>query len=296
MQLSYLCEFAELAKCRSYAVAADNLFLSESSLSRHIKKLEEEIGVPLFHRSTRKVELTEFGSELLPCASRAVELRDELTAIAAKHRRADKELLTISAIDTFDRYLPYDEWLPAFQKKNPGIVLEISAPTAPAGKLLQNSPSTVCFVPELMGCEDPNLKRLTVCSDRMTAVISAMHPLANKERISFPDIKNEQLVFLRNNSPMFEVCMKACEKYGFRPSVRITADGRYIKDLVRQGFGIGILLNYASMRSMDENLVYRTFDPPVSVNLNLVYSKDASSAVQRFISYIKHYLAETREG
>ena len=292
MQLNYLCEFVELARKRSYALAADDLFLSESTLSRHIKKLEEELGLPLFRRTTRRVELTEFGGELLECAERAQELLDDIERVAEKHRKADRSVLTISAIETFDKYLPSSGWLPAFQESNPDVMLKISAPAASVGKTLQSSPATVCFAPELAGFEDPELQRVTVYRDKMVAILSAGHPLAARKRISFSDLKNEQLVLLASNSPMYEVCMRACEEHGFHPSVRITADGKYIKDLVRKGFGIGVLLAFASAENMDERLVCRAFDPPVAVNLNLLYAPDASSSAKRYVSFMKNRLSE----
>ena len=292
MQLNYLCEFVVLAERRSYALAADELFLSESSLSRHIKKLEEELGFPLFRRSTRRVELTEFGAALLGSARRAEELQNEIDRLTAEYRKADRSVLTISAIETFAHYLPSTEWLPAFQNENPDIMLQISTPNAPAGKTLQDSASTVCFAPELAGFEDPDLRRLTVYHDRMVAILSAEHPLAGQSKLSLADLKHEHLVLLAKNSPMYEVCTRACGEYGFRPFVRITADGKYIKELVRRGFGIGILLAYASHSNMDETLVCRPLEPVVPVDLNILYSGDASTSVRKYISFMKRYLNE----
>ena len=290
MQLQSLYEFVVLAEQRSYALASDELFLSESSLSRHIKKLEEELGLALFRRSTRRVELTEFGSDLLPLARKAAALREDIAEVVARHRKADRSVLTISAIETFDKYLPSAEWLPSFQKENPDILLKISAPTVSPRKMLLASPATVCFAPELSGFEDPELQRLTVYSDHMVAILSANHPLAARKALSFSDLKHEQLVLLASESPMYEVCMCACGQYGFRPSVRITADGKYIKDLVRRGFGIGVLLACASKTNMDESLVCRAFDPAVTVELNLLYASDASASARKYIAFMKQYL------
>lgn len=296
MQLNYLIEFAEIARCRNYAEAADNLFISESSLSRHIKKLEEELGVPVFHRSTRKIELTDFGRELLDCADQAREIEEDINGILAKYLKDGDTRLHIAAVDTFHAYLPMDEWIDDFKKSNPNISFEISSPTLSAGKLLKNSDTTVCFVPELAGYEDPELERLNVCSDELIAVLPADHPLAAREELSLSDLRKEQFVLLTANTPMFEMCMKACGQHGFRPSVRMTADGRYIKEMVRKGFGIGLLCGRSSMSNMDSSLILKSFNPSVKVNMNLLYLKGSSPSVKRYITFMRQYIEGKSQG
>ena len=57
MELKYIREFVSLAETSNYFETAERLFITTSSLSRHIKALEEELGMPLFDRTTRKVVL-----------------------------------------------------------------------------------------------------------------------------------------------------------------------------------------------------------------------------------------------
>ena len=61
MEINYLKEFVILARTGNYLEAADSLYMGQSSLSRHIKTLEEELDIRLLDRTTRKVSLTEAG-------------------------------------------------------------------------------------------------------------------------------------------------------------------------------------------------------------------------------------------
>ena len=61
MEISYFKDFVILAENQNYWSAAERLFIGQSSLSKHIKTLEKSLGAPLFERTSRKVELTEFG-------------------------------------------------------------------------------------------------------------------------------------------------------------------------------------------------------------------------------------------
>lgn len=68
MNISLFREFIVLAEEKNYMEAAERLYMNQSTLSKHIMSMENELGVPLFDRSTRRVELTEYGKALLPHA------------------------------------------------------------------------------------------------------------------------------------------------------------------------------------------------------------------------------------
>ncbi len=74
MKLEYLNEFLVLSRIRNYVVAADMLYISQASLTRHIKALEEFYGVTLFERSTRKMEITKEGQLLVHYAESILRL------------------------------------------------------------------------------------------------------------------------------------------------------------------------------------------------------------------------------
>ena len=68
MDINYFREFVILAETKNYWAASERLFIGQSSLSKHIKTLEKSLGAALFDRTSRKVELTEFGKRMLPYA------------------------------------------------------------------------------------------------------------------------------------------------------------------------------------------------------------------------------------
>ena len=81
MNLDYLKEFVVLAETCRFSEAAEQLNMTQSSLSKHIKSLEEELQAPLFVRSTRKAELSTHGRNLVPYARQIVMIYDEYTNI-----------------------------------------------------------------------------------------------------------------------------------------------------------------------------------------------------------------------
>ncbi|GAA1378021.1 LysR family transcriptional regulator [Streptomyces beijiangensis] len=76
MQLQQLRTFREVAAQLSFTQAARNLHYAQSSVTAHIKNLEESIGTPLFHRAGRQVSLTEAGARLLPHADTIIKIAE----------------------------------------------------------------------------------------------------------------------------------------------------------------------------------------------------------------------------
>ena len=79
MDIDYIHEFVVLADTGNYMEAADKLFLTQSSLTRHIQKLEADLGVLLFDRSTRHIELNKYGNLFMPYARQISQLQKEYT-------------------------------------------------------------------------------------------------------------------------------------------------------------------------------------------------------------------------
>ena len=73
MELRQLRYFVEVARLKSYSLASKTLFITQSTISQQISKLEEELGVELLTRDTRHVELSDYGEQFYPCALQVLE-------------------------------------------------------------------------------------------------------------------------------------------------------------------------------------------------------------------------------
>ena len=85
MDINHVREFIVLAQTGNFMEAAEILFSTQSTLSKHIKNLETEMGVSLFERTTRKVVINKYGQLFLPIAKQIVELQDQYTALLQSH-------------------------------------------------------------------------------------------------------------------------------------------------------------------------------------------------------------------
>lgn len=135
MDINYICEFSVLAETCSYMEAADQLFISQSALSRHIKSLEEELGVQLFDRSTWKVSLSRYGAVFLPFARQIAATRYEYETALAAAQNACHGNIRIGTIPVMSHYQITD-LLAEFQKNNVGFTLDVVLTTRRAANML----------------------------------------------------------------------------------------------------------------------------------------------------------------
>lgn len=124
MEIGYLNEFIKLAETGNYLEAADALYISQSTLSRHIQNIENDLGVQLFNRTTRRVELNEFGKTFLPYAKQITSLRTDYTHALSNQIKHQKNNITIGCIPTMTQYY-ISEILSRFQKEHPDLMLNI---------------------------------------------------------------------------------------------------------------------------------------------------------------------------
>ena len=107
MDITSLKEFLALAETQNFWEASELLFMNESTLSKHIKKLETELSVPLFERNTRRVSLTPYGESLIPYAKAIVGQAQQFQEELARQIQAESKTL-LQAISS-GCYLPREK-------------------------------------------------------------------------------------------------------------------------------------------------------------------------------------------
>ena len=148
MNFRHLEAFVAVARQGGFTRAADRLCLTQPTVSGQIKELEEELGLTLFHRLPRTVELTEAGKHLLPRAEEVLRARDRLLEAAAAHRG-----LVVGTLQVHASTIPGEYLLPAFlarfKREHPGVrvVLRV-ADTADVVRRVQNGEAEIGVVGE----------------------------------------------------------------------------------------------------------------------------------------------------
>lgn len=294
MELKYILEFVELINVGKFSEAADQLFLSQSSLSKHMKVLEADLGVPLFERKTkRKVVLTEFGKLYFPYAEQISILHREYLSLQEKQVKVLSSTLNIGSIPSMTPYRITD-LLSEFQKAYPGIALKVEeVDSGVSCDRIQQGKLDCAFVREYPGMQDSNMERVNYTFDTLCAVMNRNHPLAHEKQISLLQLSNEPFLLLKDASFMYEMCIEACEKAGFTPNVTYTGyRGENIVNMVGRGAGVALLTKRPIVHLRNPDVTIVDIVPCISTEINLIYSKmhQQNESLKKFVTFMEKLL------
>jgi DNA-binding transcriptional LysR family regulator len=201
MELSQLEVFLTVAREGRFSRAAEKLFRTQSAVSQTIRKLEEELGEPLFDRSSREGVLTDAGRTLQTYAEQLLNLRSDAREALVELRELQKGKLAIAANEFTALYLlPV---LAEFRRLHPMIKITVQR------SLGSRIPDDLLRHTVEMGVlsydpEEQRLRSIVVYLDELTFVVPPTHPLAGEKQISISQLGAEVFVAHIVSSPYRE--------------------------------------------------------------------------------------------
>lgn len=306
MDTVYLKEFLILIEARSFVKAAEQISIPQPILSKHMKALEDELGVPLFIRSKRHIKLSEFGQTLQQYASEILSLEQESRMVLQQTLSASQQQIVIGMIPAVSYYNLIDI-LSSFKAEHPKLRLRfLEDETGQLIQLLRESKCDCAFIRTLSPTLDSSLTDTLDCIDYITDTLAVVlpdrHPLARESSIHLRQLRNETFLMLPEKSIMRNLCTKACRESGFEPIIGYTgrrADN--IVELVRQGMGVSVLSKYAISQLNIEGISILDLDPPIQTYVKLAALKPEKRSVltSQFMSFFQalppHVLTNTKK-
>jgi LysR family cys regulon transcriptional activator len=231
------------------------LFTSQSGVSKHIKSLEEELGVELFiRRGKRLIGLTEPGKEVAAIVERMLADASSIRAIAGEFAARDVGRLTVATTHTQARYaLP--KVVTAFKGEFPKVhlVLHETSPREIVAMLREGQADIGVATEALADVEDFIV--FPYYTWRHAVVVPKGHPLTRKKDLSLADIAAHPIVTYRDGFTGRASIDRAFEAAGVTPDIVMSAlDADVIKTYVEAGLGIGIVASMAFVEGRDSGL------------------------------------------
>jgi DNA-binding transcriptional LysR family regulator len=191
-ELRVLRYFTAVAEEGHVGHAAARLFISQPALSQQIRALEEQVGVPLFTRHARGVELTEAGTVLLAEAREVLARAERLEQTVGELARGDAEALSIGIPPGVPAGLLPD-LLARFRESHPDAVLEVRELTTPDQlEAIASGALDMGLVREPV--DDTRLSRRTLLVEPLGASLPASHPMAGREGVTLAELAGEVFV------------------------------------------------------------------------------------------------------
>lgn len=204
--------FVAVAETGGFRRASERLNLSQSAVTAHIQQLEETLGVPLFHRTTREVRLTDAGTELLDRAKRTLNGVEDVIRSFRDEASMTKGRVLIACAPSFaSSILP--RVLASFQDQHPGIFVQVRE--AYGSEILDAiRADSVDFAIGPLERDQNDISFTHLLTDGFVAVMSGSHKLATKRSIKFADIFDEPILAMPSRSAIRRVLEKVYAENG----------------------------------------------------------------------------------
>lgn len=191
MELRELRAFTTAAQELHFARAAERLYMSPSSMSELIHRLELELGTPLFARTTRRVELTDAGTELFPRAQAILELVDQAAAATAAIARGNvghiRLGITPPAAPVLAPHLAQQ-----FMTARPSVSVHIQQMWLPnLGSALLGGTIDAAITPGALEIDTPHIKTAEIGSERLLIGLRPDHPLADQSSVDLDQLADQ---------------------------------------------------------------------------------------------------------
>lgn len=234
--------FLAIKEFNGFSNAANELCISQSSLSKQIKSLENELDTKLFERTSRVIKLTPAGEDFFMYAQKFLDDYNNIFTKMKKHSLSDKNTLNIGTIAVLTQY-GLTSTIAAFKSKYPQIDLHIlEDENNSILTMLENSKIDLAIVRDFNISNDL-FDVIHLADDKLVVVTSSSHPFTKKNSISFADLKNESLIIC-SKSGVYDICVKECTKLGFSPNIIYQISKiETILGLVSENLGITLMAN-----------------------------------------------------
>lgn len=243
MNLRDLKYIIAVAETHHFGKAAERCFVSQPTLSGQIKKLEEELGIAIFERTNRSVEITPVGEEIVTHARQIMEQADVIRELAQAHQDPLAGPLRIGAIPTLSPYL-MPLILAPLKKQHSKMKLILSEELTDTllERLVNHEIDAALLATPV---EEPELESLPLFDEPFWVAYPRKHPFYTKDKITLRDLDKENLLLLAEGHCLAKQAMDVChikerEHQGEMADLRAASLETLIQ-LVGAGFGITLL-------------------------------------------------------
>jgi LysR family hydrogen peroxide-inducible transcriptional activator len=238
-----------------------------------VKKLEDELGIPLFERSKSSIRVTEVGQRIIEQAQRVLDQVGVIKDMAQDGKNQLNSPLKVGAIYTIGPYL-FPHLLPELRRAAPEMPLYIEENyTANLRQKLRHSDLDAIII--ALPFEEPEVVTLPLYDEPFVVLLPADHPLTAKDQITAEEMSKEQLLLLGPGHCFRDQVLESCPplvdaitKRNDSDKPELVTEGsslETIRHMVASGLGITVLpLSAATaIKYQEDILAVRPFAPPV---------------------------------
>ena len=298
MELRHFRYVIAVGETLHFGRAAERLNISQPPLSQQIRQVEEELGVKLFHRTKRQVQLTEAGRIFMDEARIILAYAERARSLAARVSHGEVGQLTIGVIGPADGQIFVDIFR-LFAKRHPRVrIILRNLNTAQQTQAIREGRLHVGFLAPPV--DDAALTVERVARFPIMLALPRNHPLASRPFVPLLAVAAEpHVMFSRDVAPgFFDSVISGCRIAGFTPRIAHEVDNLYSAcSLVAAGLGVSFVP--AGIQHVRPIVLRRLRPalPGVDANVAVAYRRDSSSELLGlFLNVVRDVAALNRRG
>lgn len=296
MELRDLKAFMAVVEHGSFTKAASESFVSQPSLSKSIKKLEETLRVELLNRSTRHVELTDAGSIVYKQGQKIMGSVMELHILLDDLLNIQTGAIKLG-IPPLIGTLFFPDIARNFHMLYPKVRLELVERGAKMiGTLVENGEVDIGIV--VLPTDERKFSVQPFVEDQFFVFINDSHPLALKKFIQLEDLKNETFIIFTEEFTLHDYVINTCNTAGFTPIIGYkSSQWDLIVELVSSNLGITLLPYSIAAKQTNNNvkiIPLKDFDMPWRLGVITKKNSYQSFALKQLLNSISREVASKK--
>ena len=285
MELRQLEYFQVVSRLKSITRAAEQLHVSQPTITLAIQRLEEEVGITLFDRSQRNLALTAEGliflqrvdSSLQGLKDAVLEMQDYVSLRKGRINLGLPPMLGTHFLPTI--FADFQKHHPAFE------ILTVEAGSMSIRELLKKGELDIGIV--VITEPESQLETLHIAKGEIHVCLSKDHPLSPLTEIPFEQLQNESLILIPEGTYIRRTVTAEFKRRNFTPHI-VLSSGQVetVLRLVKTGVGISFLIDFIARQYPD--IVVRPLTEPLPIEIGLAWKKDKylSHASRAFIDFL----------
>jgi DNA-binding transcriptional LysR family regulator len=280
--------FEATARLLSVTQAAQELHVSQPTVSVQLKELAHAVGTPLFDMVGRRIQLTAAGKVLLDTVDEVIDCWQRFETTLSDMQGLLRGQLRIAAVTTAEYFVP--DWLGPFSKAHPGVDIDLAVENrSRVVERLENHSDDLAVM--MLAPEHLPLDSLPFMANPWVVIASKNHPLAGK-KIQLANLQSERWLMRETGSGTRTVALDYFKTQSFQPRIAMSlGSNEALKHAVAAGLGIAVISRLTFLGdSKHAGLVELNVSGfPVQRQWHIVWRKDypLSAAARVFVQYLQ---------
>ena len=288
MKLLQMRYFQTVCRYGSITKAAEELFVSQPTISFCLKELEDEFGVKLFHRRHNRLQLTVEGQYFLDKVNYILQSVDALST-QMKDMGNNRNHIKIAVPAMISTFL-FPQMFNDYVKLYLNVELEMLETGSLQARKLVDANSVDLGITILDNAVTDSYNVLPLVSTELVFCVSKNHHLAGRKQITFKELADEHIIMFKADSYQNIFIKRAFSETGVEPKILLYSSQLYtIKKFL--GYGNAGAFLYRQVAEMDDDLVCIPLDKAIIQEIVLIWSKSSSlySDSENFIQFVKQH-------